>query len=178
MSLFLNRIFRPVSRKLQAVVSSIGVSLDFVLCSLFYAPIVSSALLLFVGICVRRTITGGPNTRVLLVVVPAPRPRAEFESKRCLPYNLRRRYKRTRPILLLLKITMTSNQHLKAESLFGLDGKVALVTGGGTGIGLMIAKGLAVNGAIVYIASRRRGVVEKAADDFNTQGGGGGKLVA
>eukprot|EP00756_Hemistasia_phaeocysticola_P010563 Hpha_TRINITY_DN15029_c5_g21::TRINITY_DN15029_c5_g21_i1::g.125637::m.125637 len=44
---------------------------------------------------------------------------------------------------------------LDAVSLFGVPGKVALVTGGGSGIGAMITVGLVVNGARVYIASRK-----------------------
>ncbi|KAH7319690.1 hypothetical protein B0I35DRAFT_478018 [Stachybotrys elegans] len=53
---------------------------------------------------------------------------------------------------------------LDAGSLFRVDGMVALITGGGTGIGLMLAKALAVNGAAkVYIAGRRMEVLEKAA---------------
>ena len=49
-----------------------------------------------------------------------------------------------------------------ADELFSLRGKVALVTGGGRGIGQMIARGLAAQGAKVYISSRR---VEAAAPD-------------
>lgn len=43
----------------------------------------------------------------------------------------------------------TSAGSLAASKLFSLKGKVAVVTGGGTGIGLMIARGLADNGAKV-----------------------------
>ncbi|MBV1866707.1 MAG: SDR family NAD(P)-dependent oxidoreductase [Marinosulfonomonas sp.] len=44
-----------------------------------------------------------------------------------------------------------------------LNGKHALVTGGGTGIGLAIAQALAENGASVTITGRRGDVLEKAA---------------
>ncbi len=45
-----------------------------------------------------------------------------------------------------------------------LAGKHALVTGGGTGIGLGIARALAEQGAEVTITGRRMGVLEQAAD--------------
>ncbi|ETW81782.1 hypothetical protein HETIRDRAFT_444923 [Heterobasidion irregulare TC 32-1] len=65
-----------------------------------------------------------------------------------------------------------SSSILRSETIFDLTGRVALVTGGGTGIGLMIASGLATNGAKVYIASRRKDVVQKVADEWRSQGPG------
>ncbi|CAE6447613.1 unnamed protein product [Rhizoctonia solani] len=65
--------------------------------------------------------------------------------------------------------------HLQIDKVFGVSGLVALVSGGGTGIGLMMAKGLAANGAKVYIGSRRKEVVEKAAAEHSV--GLSGKLI-
>ncbi|KAF5344788.1 hypothetical protein D9758_014435 [Tetrapyrgos nigripes] len=50
-------------------------------------------------------------------------------------------------------------------SAISLQGKIALVTGGGTGMGLMIAKELSTNGAEVYITGRRLQVLEKTASE-------------
>ncbi|CAE6486349.1 unnamed protein product [Rhizoctonia solani] len=55
--------------------------------------------------------------------------------------------------------------HLDINQVLNVEGLVALITGGGTGIGLMIAKGLAVNGAKVYIGGRRKDVLDKAASE-------------
>ncbi|KAK9472029.1 NAD P-binding protein [Dipodascopsis tothii] len=47
--------------------------------------------------------------------------------------------------------------------LFNLDGQIAVVTGGGSGLGLAMAQGLEQNGATVYILGRRLELLEKAA---------------
>ncbi|KAK0232617.1 short-chain dehydrogenase [Armillaria fumosa] len=52
---------------------------------------------------------------------------------------------------------------LNIVTVMSLSGRVGLVTGGGTGIGLAIAKAFATNGAKVYITGRRLDVLENAA---------------
>ncbi|EXJ84706.1 hypothetical protein A1O3_05376 [Capronia epimyces CBS 606.96] len=66
---------------------------------------------------------------------------------------------------------MASTQDLHISNLFSLKGHVCLVTGGGTGIGLMAAQALAANGAKVYITSRRKEVLENAAQKHSPQSG-------
>jgi len=52
-----------------------------------------------------------------------------------------------------------------------LDGQVAIVTGGGTGIGEATAKLFARQGAKVVIANRRVGTGEKVMNEIKTEGG-------
>ncbi|KAG9734133.1 NAD(P)-binding protein, partial [Aureobasidium melanogenum] len=47
-----------------------------------------------------------------------------------------------------------SNSNFQLSEVFDVKGKVALVTGGGSGIGLMATQALATNGAKVYIVGR------------------------
>jgi NAD(P)-dependent dehydrogenase (short-subunit alcohol dehydrogenase family) len=56
------------------------------------------------------------------------------------------------------------------KQLFSVEGKVALVTGGSRGIGLMIARGYAEGGAKVYVASRKREACEEVAAELSKVG--------
>lgn len=56
------------------------------------------------------------------------------------------------------------------EHLFGVRGKVALVTGGTRGIGLMIAEGLVRCGARVYISSRKEDACREAEAELSQYG--------
>ena len=49
------------------------------------------------------------------------------------------------------------------DPLFALDGKIALVTGGTSGIGAMIARGLVTRGVTTYVSGRDAGRAETAA---------------
>jgi NAD(P)-dependent dehydrogenase (short-subunit alcohol dehydrogenase family) len=56
------------------------------------------------------------------------------------------------------------------EDMFRLDGKIAVVTGGGRGIGLMIARGLLQAGAKVYLASRKEPELAAAVEELSPLG--------
>ena len=59
------------------------------------------------------------------------------------------------------------------NDLFGLNGKVALVTGGSSGIGAMIARALVEAGAHVMLASRKGARCEAMAEELNALGAAG-----
>jgi NAD(P)-dependent dehydrogenase (short-subunit alcohol dehydrogenase family) len=56
------------------------------------------------------------------------------------------------------------------RDLFSIKGKVAVVTGGSRGIGLMIARGFVEAGARVYISSRKKDVCDGVAADLSKLG--------
>ncbi|KIH94438.1 3-hydroxyacyl-CoA dehydrogenase [Sporothrix brasiliensis 5110] len=61
-----------------------------------------------------------------------------------------------------------ASARLDVNNLFATTGQVALITGGGTGIGLVMARAMAEAGAAkVYIAGRRLAVLESAAAAVN-----------
>jgi len=57
---------------------------------------------------------------------------------------------------------MSNNSEFTVNKLFNVEGWVAVVTGGGTGIGLMAAQSFANNGAKTYIVGRRQEVLDAA----------------
>ena len=55
-------------------------------------------------------------------------------------------------------------------NLFSIEGKVALVTGGSSGIGAMIARGYVESGAHVYVASRKKEACDEIAAELSKLG--------
>lgn len=58
---------------------------------------------------------------------------------------------------------------------FSLEGKVAIVTGGGRGLGKQMALAMAKHGAAVVVAARSQGQIDEAAAEIRD---GGGKALA
>ena len=61
----------------------------------------------------------------------------------------------------------TGTSDLDVGTLFGLAGKVAVVTGGSRGIGFMIAAGLVTNGVTTYITARKAEACDAAAAELD-----------
>ena len=57
------------------------------------------------------------------------------------------------------------------KTLFSLEGRIALVTGGSRGIGRMIAEGFLEYGAKVYISARKAEACDATAEELSVKGG-------
>lgn len=68
------------------------------------------------------------------------------------------------------KETETETEKFATEKLFNLIGKTALVTGGSSGLGLIMAKGLLRNGVRVVIASRSQQKCDMALSELTQLG--------
>lgn len=67
---------------------------------------------------------------------------------------------------------MAETHHFDVNRLFGVKDRVCVVTGGGSGIGLMATQALAANGAKVYIIGRNMEKLETAAKSHSPSGAG------
>ncbi|TVY85226.1 Rhamnolipids biosynthesis 3-oxoacyl-[acyl-carrier-protein] reductase [Lachnellula suecica] len=66
----------------------------------------------------------------------------------------------------------------EVNSLFSVKGRKALVTGGTSGIGLMISKGLVTNGAKVYVCGLESDPIKEVEATLNDLGNtSGGSAV-
>ena len=69
--------------------------------------------------------------------------------------------------------------HLRVASLFSVAEKTVLVTGGGKGIGRMLAAGFVENGNRVYIAARDKATLDNTAAELNNSAKNtGGQCIA
>jgi short-subunit dehydrogenase involved in D-alanine esterification of teichoic acids len=72
-------------------------------------------------------------------------------------------------------VNSKSVDEFKGGKLFDLTGKNIIVTGGATGIGLMITQAYVANGAKVYITGRRQEALDNVVKNYNT---GSGQIIA
>ncbi|KAA1087860.1 hypothetical protein PGTUg99_018939 [Puccinia graminis f. sp. tritici] len=62
-------------------------------------------------------------------------------------------------------------------NLFGIQGRIAVITGGGTGLGEMMANAWVVNGGHVVIAARKEEVLSKTCERLNGMGTGKAEYI-
>jgi len=76
----------------------------------------------------------------------------------------------TKPVFTITRSIMSShpNKEFESSSLFDCSKITAIVTGGGSGIGLMITQALVANGAKVYITGRREEALDKVVEKYQT----------
>ena len=63
----------------------------------------------------------------------------------------------------------TSTSSLSLHSLFGIKGRKAIITGGGSGLGAFTAIAYALQGAHVYIIGRRKEKLDEVIQDFEAR---------
>ncbi|WWC59360.1 uncharacterized protein I303_101912 [Kwoniella dejecticola CBS 10117] len=71
-----------------------------------------------------------------------------------------------------------TNISLEANDLFSVKDKVVVITGGGTGLGRMMAEGFITNGAKIYITGRRKEVLDDAVKELSVISAKGGSISA
>jgi len=64
-----------------------------------------------------------------------------------------------------------NGSHMKAAEMFSLKGRVALVTGASSGLGVQFAKALADNGAALALVARRADRLKSLKDEIENKGG-------
>ncbi|PRP74722.1 hypothetical protein PROFUN_16073 [Planoprotostelium fungivorum] len=62
--------------------------------------------------------------------------------------------------------SMATTSDFSASSLYRLDGLVSVITGGATGLGMMMARTFADNGATVYILGRREDRLKQSVESY------------
>lgn len=65
-----------------------------------------------------------------------------------------------------------NSKTFQISNLFDVKDKIALITGAGSGIGLMAAQALAYNGAKVYICGRSEEKLDKVAELYGKESSG------
>lgn len=59
---------------------------------------------------------------------------------------------------------------MQKRDLFSLEGRVAVITGASSGLGVQMAKALAAQGADIAILARRKEKLEKVAEEIRALG--------
>ncbi|KAI1658743.1 hypothetical protein F4813DRAFT_356139 [Daldinia decipiens] len=76
-------------------------------------------------------------------------------------------FRSAHPLQIVRMASNSRNEPFTRDKLFDLKGHVALVTGGGSGIGLMATQALVANGAKVYITGRTKAKLDRVAELYS-----------